>query len=150
MSEQLSLFAAPTSAAPSITIANFKHNPKILDQPGAVYIGRGMPKYALPPSPLLNPFKIGQEGTRSEVCDRYVDRVLNPAIEAQRGEVWDEIKWLSDRVRRGEKLTLVCWCVEPYTGVRCHGFDVAAAVMALAKEEEAQPQPDLEIAILSL
>jgi hypothetical protein len=36
--------------------------------PGAVYCGRG--------SPYGNPFKIGQHGTRDEVCDRFEREVL--------------------------------------------------------------------------
>jgi len=62
---------------------------------GAVYIGRG--------SPWGNPFRIGRDGTRDEVCDRFEREVL-PRL---------DIEWL-----RGKDL--VCFC-HP---LRCHGDSI--------------------------
>jgi Domain of unknown function (DUF4326) len=59
---------------------------------GAVYIGRG--------SPWGNPFKIGEDGTRDEVCDRFEREVL-PALDVS--------------ALRGKDL--VCFCAPR----RCHG-----------------------------
>jgi hypothetical protein len=65
--------------------------------PGAVYIGRG--------SSFGNPYVIGLDGTRNEVCDKYAELILsNPVIIAR-------IK----RELRGKDL--VCFC-KPR---RCHG-----------------------------
>lgn len=65
--------------------------------PDAVYIGRG--------SPFGNPFKIGVDGDRDEVCDKYESHLLsNPAM--------------LDKVRLHLKgKDLVCFCAPK----RCHG-----------------------------
>jgi Domain of unknown function (DUF4326) len=63
--------------------------------PGAVYIGRG--------SPWGNPFVIGRDGTRDEVCDLYEREVL---------------PYLDLRHLRGRDL--VCFC-KP---ARCHGDSI--------------------------
>lgn len=69
---------------------------------GAVYIGRG--------SPWGNPFVIGQDGDRDEVCDRFDSEVLphlnlNPLIGKD----------------------LVCFC-KPR---RCHGDSIVSALLKL-------------------
>jgi len=64
---------------------------------GAVYIGRG--------SPFGNPYVIGRDGDRDEVCDKYVEHIsLNPGL-----------LHLIKRDLRGKDL--VCFC-KPR---RCHG-----------------------------
>jgi hypothetical protein len=67
--------------------------------PGAVYIGRG--------SPWGNPFKIGRDGTRDEVCDRYEREVL-PTLDLE--------------PLRGKDL--VCFCAP----LRCHGDSIFRAI----------------------
>lgn len=65
----------------------------------AVYIGRG--------SPWGNPFVIGKDGTRDEVCERYAREVLpHLDLEPLRGK------------------DLVCFC-KP---ARCHGDDILKAL----------------------
>lgn len=59
---------------------------------GAVYIGRG--------SPYGNPFVIGRDGDRDEVCDRFEREVL-PSLDVS--------------ALRGK--SLICYC-KP---ARCHG-----------------------------
>jgi hypothetical protein len=64
---------------------------------GAVYIGRG--------SPWGNPFVIGADGTRDEVCDKYAESVLfNP----------DKVARIKRELRGKD---LVCFCKPK----RCHG-----------------------------
>jgi hypothetical protein len=109
-----------------ISVANISGDRQLLKLPGAVYIGRNFA--GIPASPLANPFKVGSDGDRHQVCERYLEEVLNPALDIQTGHVWDELSRLAQRVLTGEKLTLCCWC-EPQ---RCHGFDIAAAVDAIA------------------
>ena len=59
---------------------------------GDVYIGRG--------SPWGNPFKIGVDGNRNEVCDRFEAEILpNLDVSSLRGK------------------NLVCFCAPQ----RCHG-----------------------------
>jgi hypothetical protein len=65
----------------------------------AVYIGRG--------SPWGNPFKIGIDGDRNEVCDRYEREVLPKLdLEPLRGK------------------DLVCFCAP----LRCHGDSLLRAL----------------------
>jgi hypothetical protein len=71
--------------------------------PDAVYIGRG--------SPWGNPFKIGVDGTRDEVCDRYEREVL-PTLNLEQ--------------LRGHDL--VCYCAPQ----RCHGDSIIALLEAQA------------------
>ncbi|MEO9537250.1 MAG: DUF4326 domain-containing protein [Parasphingorhabdus sp.] len=70
----------------------------------AVYIGRG--------SPWGNPFVIGKDGTRDEVCDKF-ERETLPTLDIE--------------PLRGKHL--VCYC-KP---ARCHG-DAILAALSLPKE----------------
>ena len=73
--------------------------------PSAIYIGRG--------SPWGNPFKIGPDGTRDEVCDRFEREVLPKLdLEPLRGK------------------DLVCFCAPQ----RCHGDSILRALAALTPE----------------
>ncbi len=76
--------------------------------PGAVYVGRG--------SPWGNPFRIGADGTREEVCDRFEAEIL-PTL---------DVRPLIGR-------HLVCYCAP----ARCHGDALlrAAAIEAGRGEE---------------
>ncbi len=62
---------------------------------GAVYIGRG--------SPYGNPFVVGRDGNRDEVCDKFEDIVL-PTLDVS--------------ALRGKDL--VCFCAPR----RCHGDSI--------------------------
>jgi hypothetical protein len=71
--------------------------------PGAVYIGRLLPRYGLVGSKWHNPYWVGRDGTREEVIARY-ERHLHDS-------------GLIDAVRELRGRDLVCWCaLEP-----CHG-----------------------------
>lgn len=63
----------------------------------AVYIGRG--------SPWGNPFRIGRDGTRDEVCDKYEAMVLADE---------DYIRTVKAALKGKH---LVCYCAPE----RCHG-----------------------------
>lgn len=76
------------------------HNKRAGTAPAdAVYIGRG--------SPWGNPFVIGKDGTRDEVCDRF-ERETLPTLDLE--------------PLRGKHL--VCWC-KP---ARCHGDAILRAL----------------------
>jgi HK97 family phage portal protein len=93
----------------TITVANCKTTPN-RNARGHVYIGR--------PSPLGNPYKIGPDGTRDEVIAKYAAWLpTDPAAQA-------EISALSNRLRNGEDLTLLCWC----SPLPCHGDVVKEAI----------------------
>lgn len=76
--------------------------------PDYAYIGRENPTYGFERSKLHNPFKVGEDGTRQEVIDKYReyfyvrlddDPEFREAVENLRGK------------------TLGCWC----TPKSCHG-----------------------------
>lgn len=98
-----------------------KHKDKI--PPGAIYIGRG--------SKWGNPFVIGQHGTRTEVCDKYENRLqrqLDAGIITH-----EELAELHGK-------DLVCFCAP----LRCHGHTLegyaqdATVVLAQRKHREEQ------------
>ncbi|MHC4511051.1 MAG: DUF4326 domain-containing protein [Planctomycetota bacterium] len=81
--------------------------------PEHVYIGRrgnwkGRP---LPQSPFANPYRLGTQGERGEVCDRFGDYLYSrpELMERARKELIGKI--------------LVCWCAPK----PCHG-DILAAL----------------------
>jgi len=76
---------------------------------GAVgeYIGR--------PSPLGNPFVIGQDGSRAHVIRQY-EEWLRQRIASREPAVVNEMNRLWRLAQRGD-LTLVCWCAPQ----ACHG-----------------------------
>ena len=80
-----------------------------------IYIGRTMP--GLKGSPLANPFKIGRDGTREEVIQKY-RRWLWEQIKAGNAEVIAELKRIGL-----SKADVVCWCAP----LPCHGEVVLKA-----------------------
>lgn len=75
------------------------HKAKRTAPPDAVYIGRG--------SKWGNPFRIGVDGTRDQVCDRFAKEVLPKLdLEPLRGK------------------DLVCFCYPK----RCHGDSILEAL----------------------
>ena len=105
--------AAPPSLGRMGTMGEV-HNKRAGTAPAdAVYIGRG--------SPWGNPFKIGEHGTRDEVCDRF-EREILPTLDLE--------------PLRGRDL--ICWC-KP---ARCHGDAILRALQAQStppiSPEEAQ------------
>lgn len=81
---------------------------------GGVYIGR--------PGIFGNPFRIGPDGDRAEVIEKYRQWL---SVELGRNqELREALEDLVQRVSRGEDLQLVCWCApQP-----CHG-DVLAELI---------------------
>jgi hypothetical protein len=91
------------------TVVNVRHAPY------DIYIGRQNNRYGLPESPFHNPYRIPQDGGRTEVLDKYHAHLLSrPDLLARLPEL------------RGK--VLACWC-KPY---ECHG-DILAE---LADAEE--------------
>lgn len=88
--------AAPS---PAISAPQVHNRYKGTAPAGAVYIGRG--------SPWGNPFVIGIDGDRNEVCDRFEREVL-PTLD------------LAPLIGKH----LVCYCAPQ----RCHGDAILAAV----------------------
>jgi len=83
-----------------------------------VYIGR--------PGVLGNPFKVGRDGSREQVIEKY--RVWLWEAVQEKGAVYRELVRLAGLHRAGEKVVLVCWC----SPLPCHGDVVKRAVEWLA------------------
>lgn len=66
-----------------------------------VYVGR--------PSPLGNPFRIGSDGSRKEVIQKY-RQWLSIQLEDEFSPQSIEISRLVDEVKRCGILKLLCWC----------------------------------------
>lgn len=96
-----------------------------------LYIGRANPRRGLPASPWQNPFRIGRDGPRWEVLERYEARMralladtpgANPAPEPW-GHRANLVAALADL--RGK--SLACWCapkggvLQPDDHPFCHG-----------------------------
>lgn len=86
--------------------------------PGAVYIGRAVPRRRLPNSPFGNPFRIGTDGARHHVITKFQNHI-DGALRSHRGpEIAEALIAL-----RGKPLA--CWCRHdgeaPTPGNACHG-----------------------------
>jgi hypothetical protein len=81
--------------------------------PGVVYVGRAVPRLGLTGSPFANPFKIGPDGGRSDVIQRYRSWILG------RPDLLGRLHELRGR-------PLACWCAPE----ACHADVIAALVDA--------------------
>lgn len=81
--------------------------------PGVIYVGRAAPRLGLPASPFANPFRIGPDGGRTDVIQRYRSWILG------RPDLLLRLHELRGR-------PLACWCApEP-----CHADVLAPLVDA--------------------
>lgn len=104
---------------PVYNIKNIKNLSKFLEDKDNVYIGREMfyKGIKLQGSPLANPYKIGADGTRDQVINKYK-------------------KWLSTNqhllsdIAKLDGKNLVCWCYPK----KCH-VDVLIGLLKQAKNE---------------
>lgn len=74
-------------------------------EPYDIYIGRDVKRLGIKKSPYANPFKIGRDGTREEVIEKYRKWLLNQPELVERAK----------RELKGK--VLGCWC-KPEA---CHG-----------------------------
>ncbi|MFB2970373.1 DUF4326 domain-containing protein [Aerosakkonema sp. BLCC-F183] len=86
-----------------------------------IYVGRENKIHKLLRSPLANPYEIGKHGDRDQVIEVYRQWLWNQ-IKAwqQTGElnpVVEELFMICDRVKKGDRITLTCWCYP----LACHG-----------------------------
>ena len=80
-------------------------------EPHDVYIGRAVPRRGYKASKWANPYKVGVDGTRDEVIDKYAEWLhAHPELLACLPEL--------------EGKVLGCWCAPE----RCHG-DVLAEMV---------------------
>lgn len=94
----------------------------IRHHPYDVYIGRANPRSRLRASPFANPFRIGPDGTREEVMEKY-ETLMRERLASD--NLWRE------RLEALRGRTLGCWCApEP-----CHG-DVLVRLLDEQQEDE--------------
>ena len=103
------------------------------NDPHVVYIGRGWRKWH--PSPFGNPFRMGRDGDRREVIEKY-RHWLWDAIQ-RRNRVYQELMRLVERYKQGEAILLGCWCFPN----ACHGDFLKRAIEYLAKGGDASASP---------
>jgi len=94
---------------------------KLVSSDDLVYIARKCGKFN--GSPLGNPFKIGRDGTREQVIEKYRNWLWK-MMKSRDVKVCSELKMLVDKVRNGEKVLLGCWC----SPSACHGDIIVRCV----------------------
>ncbi len=101
--------------------------------PGAIYIGRAMPRRGLKASPLANQFKIGRDGTRAEVISRYREFIAPIAQDDEN---------VKNTLRELVGKPLACWCRrdgdERTADNACHGDTLVALIRELGLEGDEQ------------
>ena len=105
----------------AIRVVNKKHF-KGSEGDNEVYIGRATARTK--GSVLGNPYRIGRDGARGEVIEKY-DRWLSWEI-AERGDAYRELRRLADIARTGE-MVLVCWCAPE----KCHGEIIKSEIESI-------------------
>lgn len=100
--------------------------------PGAVYIGRAMPRQRLAESPFANPFRIGPDGQRRHVIAKYRNWLDAALLSHNRRQFAEQLIAL-----RGKPLA--CWCRhdgdDRDPGNACHG-DVLVAFLDEHTDDE--------------
>jgi O-acetyl-ADP-ribose deacetylase (regulator of RNase III) len=91
-------------------------------EPYDIYIGRGISNYGLPQSKWGNPFKLGRDGNRKEVLEKYNQWVRSHP------ELMESIVELRNK-------TLGCWCAP----LSCHGDVLSRLVQEVYGKEEVVP-----------
>lgn len=78
-------------------------------------------------SPLGNPFKIGTDGTRAQVIEKYKEWLLErlDPLNMEGAPQRKALEALCTEMRETGTITLVCYCAPK----PCHGEVVAAAVL---------------------
>jgi hypothetical protein len=74
------------------------------------------------PSRLGNPFRIGRDGGRDAVIEKYHQWLRQQY--AKRNRVYKDLLALAVRVAKGERIALACYCAPK----RCHADIIALAV----------------------
>ncbi|MCB2146569.1 MAG: DUF4326 domain-containing protein [Deltaproteobacteria bacterium] len=94
-------------------IANFKNNPRILENVEAIYVGRFNAFYQLPQSVLANPFPVTTVVSREQSILKFRDWIRDKA--AKKDEL--VLAALEDITERS---ILVCWCYP----LPCHAREI--------------------------
>ena len=89
---------------------------------GGLYVGR--------PSPLGNPFKLGRDGDRVTVIQKY-RRWLWSKIQRRDAAVMAELERIKALVVAGKRVDLMCWCApEP-----CHANVIKSCLEWMTQQQ---------------
>jgi len=94
---------------------------------GVEYVGRGKG------SVLGNKFKIGVDGDRKEVIEKYKSwlwRYVKEGIKGVMSDVWKELLRICKKVKEGGDVVLGCWC----SPLGCHGDVIKSCILWMLKE----------------
>lgn len=95
---------------------------------GKIYIGRENRRLGLAASPLHNPYRIGEDGSRDEVVAKY-HRHLKGRILAGDRQILYLLRTILKVAKENVPVELCCYC-KP---ARCHGDVVKRALLWLAR-----------------
>ena len=94
-------------------------------------MGAGTPSFKIDrSSPIGNPFLIGRDGGREEVCDKYQAwfiRLLDKDLEEdlrilpQEERALDYLRMILQAVEKNSVVYLLCWCPP---NLQCHGLTI--------------------------
>ena len=93
-----------------------------------IYIGRQYKHQKA--SVLANPFRVGKDGDKPEVIQKY-RRWLWQEFN-KNGAVTQELEKILNRLENGEKIELVCWCAP---GI-CHGDIIKKCLIWMSNRKE--------------
>ena len=79
-------------------------------------------------TPLGNPFHIGKDGNRDQVCDKYM--VWLKQQRAAGGPAEAELIRFAEMWVRNGRLVLTCCCAPK----RCHGLEIKMAIEGIVKK----------------
>ena len=106
-----------------IKVDNVRSN---LSSLNVVYIGRKCGKFE--GSILGNPFKLGRDGSRDEVVEKYRQWLWKEIN--RKGEIWQELLELLEKYKLWGDMVLVCWCAPQ----ACHGDVIKRCLEWMIKE----------------
>lgn len=99
---------------PRITVINSRSMTE-LDRAYGIYVGRG--------SPLGNPYRVGPDGTREQVIEKY-RHWLDFAIREKKTEIMVALRYIAAKHADHLFIRLICYCAP----LPCHA-DVIAEVV---------------------
>src|SRR5690606_26410352 len=98
--------------------------------PGAVYIGRAVPRRGLKASIWANPFRIGEDGSRAQVIEKYREGAL----------LFLSLETYMQELRELAGKPLACWCrhdgEERTEAYACHVDVLVKLIRELGLEED--------------
>lgn len=82
-----------------------------------------------PRGKLGNPYEIGPDGNRDQVCDKYAAWLREEYVDNSRRK--EAVDMLVRLLRHHGMITLVCWC----SPERCHADFLAHAILTLIQKD---------------